>query len=145
MLAGTVAYSKNSTVPSLIQKGKQVESNQETSHKTLNSLPASSVKSAGKMGTIKSSIEGEFDTQSDEELSDSLSAQLKVRDSGGEVSSSSSKDVKPGKSGNTISKGQHTQKPYKPEKWMLPHQAEDTLTQLNLAIVSERFLLIYVQ
>lgn len=25
---------------------------------------------------------------------------------------------------------------YKPEKWMLPDQAEDTLTQLNLAIVS---------
>ncbi|XP_059460012.1 uncharacterized protein LOC132189330 isoform X3 [Corylus avellana] len=29
----------------------------------------------------------------------------------------------------------HSKEQYKPEKWMLPDQAEDTLTQLNLAIV----------
>lgn len=31
----------------------------------------------------------------------------------------------------------HSKEQYKPEKWMLPDQAEDTLTQLNLAIVSQ--------
>lgn len=29
-----------------------------------------------------------------------------------------------------------SQSQYKPEKWMLPNQSEDSLSQLNLAIVS---------
>lgn len=46
-------------------------------------------------------------------------------------------DVRSGipKNGNT--KGSSSQVNYKPEKWMLPRDAEDKLTQLNLAIVGE--------
>ncbi|KAI9127248.1 hypothetical protein K1719_001807 [Acacia pycnantha] len=129
---------------SLVQKGRHdsfaksklsedVLFNREISDKTLGSLPASS--GVGKMSKIKSSNDDEFDIQSSEELSDSLSGRLKVRDSGSEIDCSSSKDVRPGKSENTISKEPHPQLPYKPEKWMPPQQAEDTLTQLNLAVV----------
>lgn len=43
------------------------------------------------------------------------------------------------KSGNakSVSGGKvSTELPYKPEKWMLPDQSEDKLSQLNLAIVN---------
>ncbi|XP_028783872.1 HBS1-like protein isoform X2 [Neltuma alba] len=141
---------------SSVQKGKgdsfklsnDVAFDQKISHKTSGSLPASSAMGESKMSKIKSTHDGKIDIQSSEELSDSLSALMKVRDSHGEIYSSSSKDVRPQrssdnmavdvrtkKSDNTISKGPHPQVPYKPEKWMLPQQAEDTLTQLNLAVV----------
>ncbi|XP_060972813.1 uncharacterized protein LOC115725432 isoform X1 [Cannabis sativa] len=44
-------------------------------------------------------------------------------------------EVKTGKSNNVKSKKTQSQIQYKPEKWMLPDQAKDTLIQLNLAIV----------
>lgn len=144
---------------SLVQKGRQdsfaeskpsrdVAFNLKTSNKTSGSLPASSAKGKGKMSEIKSSNDRKIDIQSSEELSDSLSALMKVGDSGSEIYCSSSKDVRPEsssenmavdvrtrKSDNTISKRSHPQMPYKPEEWVLPQQDEDTLTQLNLAVV----------
>lgn len=61
--------------------------------------------------------------------------------------SSSSKnmslDAKSGQSNNANSRGSHLQADYKPEKWMLPDEAVDTLTQLNLAIVSHVILVLY--
>ncbi|XP_021834775.1 HBS1-like protein isoform X1 [Prunus avium] len=44
-------------------------------------------------------------------------------------------DARSGSSNNVNVRGSHSQADYKPEKWMLPDQAVDTLTQLNLAIV----------
>ncbi|BFG18692.1 hypothetical protein CerSpe_049650 [Prunus speciosa] len=44
-------------------------------------------------------------------------------------------DARSGSSNNVNVRGSHSQGDYKPEKWMLPDQAVDTLTQLNLAIV----------
>ncbi|XP_062078801.1 uncharacterized protein LOC133783260 isoform X3 [Humulus lupulus] len=44
-------------------------------------------------------------------------------------------DGRTGKSNNVNSRKAHSQMQYKPEKWMLPDQAKDTLIQLNLAIV----------
>ncbi|CAL2234522.1 unnamed protein product [Prunus armeniaca] len=44
-------------------------------------------------------------------------------------------DARSGSSNNVNVRGSHSQAEYKPEKWMLPDQAVDTLTQLNLAIV----------
>ena len=49
-----------------------------------------------------------------------------------------------GNSDNTNAKGTRSHVSYKPEKWMLPQQAEDTLTQLNLAIVCKWPILLYV-
>ncbi|KAF7815253.1 HBS1-like protein isoform X1 [Senna tora] len=87
---------------------------------------------------MKSSKEGKINIQSSEEISGSLTALLKVRDSDDE----SSKDVKPQsssnnteKSDNPSAKGSGSHVCYRPEKWMLPQQAEDSLTQLNLAVV----------
>ncbi len=51
-------------------------------------------------------------------------------------------DVGSGFSNNVNARGTHSLAEYKPEKWMLPDQAEDTLTQLNLAIVSQSFILV---
>ncbi|ONI34078.1 hypothetical protein PRUPE_1G461200 [Prunus persica] len=44
-------------------------------------------------------------------------------------------DARSGSSNNVNVRGSHSQADYKPENWMLPDQAVDTLTQLNLAIV----------
>lgn len=44
-------------------------------------------------------------------------------------------NAKPGSSKTVRNRGAASQDKYKPEKWMLPDQAEDGLTQLNLAIV----------
>lgn len=146
---------------SLVQKGRQdsladsknskiVAVDLETKNKTSNSLLESSAKGKGKkVNKTKSSEEGRNNIQSNEEMSSSLSAQIKVRDSDDEINGSSSKDVKPqssfnkavdvrsGKSDNTNAKGPGPHLPYKPEKWMLPQQAEDALTQLNLAVVRQ--------
>ncbi|XP_004292888.1 PREDICTED: elongation factor 1-alpha-like isoform X2 [Fragaria vesca subsp. vesca] len=46
-----------------------------------------------------------------------------------------SSDARSGPSKITNSRGSHSRADYKPEKWMLPDEAVDTLTQLNLAIV----------
>lgn len=52
-------------------------------------------------------------------------------------------DAKSGHSNNANSRGSHSQADYKPEKWMLPDEGVDTLTQLNLAIVSHLILVLY--
>ena len=98
---------------------------------------------------IKSLKNGTIDIQSSKEKSGSLSALSKVKESD-ENRFSSTKDGKPesissnfsmtvdvrsGNSDNTNAKKPRSHVSYKPEKWMLPQQAEDTLTQLNLAIV----------
>ncbi|VVA14961.1 PREDICTED: HBS1 [Prunus dulcis] len=44
-------------------------------------------------------------------------------------------DARSGSSNNVNVRESHSQAEYKPENWMLPDQAVDTLTQLNLAIV----------
>lgn len=137
---------------SLVHKGRQdtLAEGKLSSDKTSDSLSASSAKGKNKkVNKIKSSKEGTIDIQSSEEISGSLTAKLKVRDNGDEINCSSSKDVKPqstfnnmaidvrsGKSDNTNASGPRPHVAYKPEKWMLPQQSEDTLTQLNLAIVS---------
>lgn len=41
---------------------------------------------------------------------------------------------------NVNARGTRSQSEYKPEKWMLNDQAEDTLIQLNLAIVSQSLI-----
>ncbi|KAM5565356.1 elongation factor 1-alpha [Rosa sericea] len=46
-----------------------------------------------------------------------------------------SSDARSGHSKIVSSRGSHSRADYKPEKWMLPDEAVDTLTQLNLAIV----------
>lgn len=45
-----------------------------------------------------------------------------------------------GFSNNVNARGTRSQLEYKPEKWMLNDQAEDTLIQLNLAIVSQSLI-----
>ncbi|XP_050363462.1 uncharacterized protein LOC126782288 isoform X2 [Argentina anserina] len=50
-------------------------------------------------------------------------------------SSNVSSDARSGHSKITNSRGSHSKADYKPEKWMLPDEAVDTLTQLNLAVV----------
>lgn len=45
-----------------------------------------------------------------------------------------------GLSNNVNARGTRSQSEYKPEKWMLNDQAEDTLIQLNLAIVSQSLI-----
>lgn len=54
-----------------------------------------------------------------------------------------SSDARSGPSKITNSRGSHSRADYKPEKWMLPDEAVDTLTQLNLAIVSLLILVLY--
>lgn len=51
-------------------------------------------------------------------------------------------DARSGSSNNVNVRGSHSQADYKPEKWMLPDQAVDTLTQLNLAIVSHLIMVL---
>lgn len=51
-------------------------------------------------------------------------------------------DVGSGSSNNVHSRVTCSNAEYKTEKWMLPDQAEDTLTQLNLAIVSRPLILV---
>lgn len=52
-------------------------------------------------------------------------------------------DARSGHSKIVSSRGSHSRADYKPEKWMLPDKAVDTLTQLNLAIVSLLILVLY--
>jgi hypothetical protein len=54
-------------------------------------------------------------------------------------------DVGSGFSNNVNARVNHLKAQYKLEKWMFPDQAEDTLTQLNLAIVSQPLIKLYVQ
>jgi hypothetical protein len=54
-------------------------------------------------------------------------------------------DVGFGFSNNVNARVTHSKAQYKPEKWMLLDQAKDTLTQLNLAIVSQPLIQSYVQ
>ncbi|XP_027348651.1 HBS1-like protein isoform X2 [Abrus precatorius] len=81
-----------------------------------------------------------IDLQTRGKTSKSLPESL-PKDKDGKPESSSSSidnmvlDVRSGTSENTNAKGHRSQVSYKLEKWMLPQQAEDTLTQLNLAIV----------
>ena len=58
-------------------------------------------------------------------------------------SSNVSSDARSGPSKITNSRGSHSGADFKPEKWMLPDEAVDTLSQLNLAIVSLLFLIVY--
>ncbi|KAI4358066.1 hypothetical protein L6164_001970 [Bauhinia variegata] len=44
-------------------------------------------------------------------------------------------DVRSGRLDESNAKGPRPHVPYRPEKWMFPQQSEDTLTQLNLAVV----------
>ncbi|KAK7359161.1 hypothetical protein VNO77_01109 [Canavalia gladiata] len=121
------------------------------SGKTSNSLSESLTKDKGdNINKINSSKNGTIDTESSKKKSANSSALPKVKESD-KISLSSIKDGKPesisssfnnmapnvrsGNSDNTNAKGPRTQVSYKPEKWMLPQQAEDKLTQLNLAIV----------
>ncbi|KAH1250871.1 hypothetical protein AAZX31_05G152600 [Glycine max] len=134
---------------------KNVAIDLQTSGKTSNSLPESLSKDKGNnINKINSLKNGTIDIQSSKEKSGSLSALSKVKESDN-ISFSSIKDGKPesisssfnnmalnvrsgnssGNSDNTNAKGTRSHVSYKPEKWMLPQQAEDTLTQLNLAIV----------
>nr|KYP38085.1 HBS1-like protein [Cajanus cajan] len=130
---------------------KNVAIDLQISGKTLNSLPESLSKDKGNnINKINSSKNGTIDIQSSKEKSGSLSASTKIKESD-KISLSSIKDGKPesnsssfnnmvldvrsGNSSSTNAKGSHSHVSFKPEKWMLPQQAEDTLTQLNLAIV----------
>jgi elongation factor 1 alpha-like protein len=54
-------------------------------------------------------------------------------------------DVGSGFSNNVNARVNHSKAQYKPEKWMLPDQAEDILTQLNLVIVSQPLIQSYFQ
>lgn len=46
-------------------------------------------------------------------------------------------DARSGNPNNVNARKANSHKQYKPENWMLPDQAEDSLIQLNLAIVSK--------
>ena len=56
--------------------------------------------------------------------------------------SNMSLDVRSGNPNNVNARKATSNKQYKPEKWMLYNEAEDTLIQLNLAIVSKTVLVI---
>ncbi|XP_027918824.1 elongation factor 1-alpha isoform X3 [Vigna unguiculata] len=129
---------------------KNVATGLQASGKTSNSLPGSLPKDKGEnINKINSLKNGTIDIQSSKEKSGSSSALSKVKESDknsfpsakdGKPESISSNfnmtaDVRSGNSDNTNAKKPHSRVSYKPEKWMLPQQAEDTLTQLNLAIV----------
>lgn len=131
---------------------KNVASDLETSGNTSNNLSVSLPKGKGNNAKkINSSKNGTVDIQSSKEKSGSSSALSKVKDS--DEITSSIKDGKPenisssfnnmvldvrsGNSDNTHAKRPRPQVSYKPEKWMLSQQAEDTLTQLNVAIVCQ--------
>ncbi|ESW31507.1 hypothetical protein PHAVU_002G243900 [Phaseolus vulgaris] len=129
---------------------KNIATDVQTSGKTSNSLPESLPKDKGEnINKIKSLKNGTIDIQSSKEKSGSLSALSKVKESDknsfssikdgkqGSISSNFNMtvDVRSGNSGHTNAKEPRSHVSYKPEKWMLPQQAEDTLTQLNLAIV----------
>jgi len=131
---------------------KNIATDVQTSGKTSNSLPESLPKDKGEnINKIKSLKNGTIDIQSSKEKSGSLSALSKVKESDknsfssikdgkqGSISSNFNMtvDVRSGNSGHTNAKEPRSHVSYKPEKWMLPQQAEDTLTQLNLAIVCE--------
>ncbi|XP_004504249.1 uncharacterized protein [Cicer arietinum] len=149
-------------VSSLMQKNKQgsaaknklsknVDIDLEIIGKTLNNLSASLPKDKGdNANKINSSKNGTNGIQSSKEKSGTLSALPKVEESDklilssmkdrkSESGSSSFNhmvlDISSGNSDNTNAKGPHQQVSYKPEKWMIPQHSEETLTQLNLAIV----------
>ncbi|KAK7275328.1 hypothetical protein RIF29_16441 [Crotalaria pallida] len=130
---------------------KTAASGLETSGNTSNSLSASLAESKGNnVKKINSSKNGAVDIQSSKEKSGGSSALAKINDIV-EIGSSSIKDgkrenlssgfdnmvldVRSGNSDDTNAKGPRPQVSYKPEKWMLSQQADDALTQLNLAIV----------
>ncbi|XP_052727923.1 uncharacterized protein LOC108345637 isoform X2 [Vigna angularis] len=130
---------------------KNVATGLQASGKPSNSLSESLPKDKGEnINKINSLKSGTIDIQLSKEKSGSLSALSKVKESDknsfhsikdGKVESISSNfnnmtaDVRSGNSDNANAKKPHSRVSYKPEKWMLPQQAEDTLTQLNLAIV----------
>ncbi|KAL1328820.1 hypothetical protein AAHE18_13G399400 [Arachis hypogaea] len=96
---------------SLMQKGRQDRS----AESKLSKKPAVHLETSDKTSNVNKK-NGTLDIRSSKGKAGSSSAMPEVKD-------------------NTNSKGSHPQVSYKPEKWMLPQQAEDTLTQLNLAIV----------
>ncbi|KAI5384821.1 uncharacterized protein LOC127101066 isoform X1 [Lathyrus oleraceus] len=130
---------------------KNVEIDLETIGETLNSLSTFLPKDKGDNAKkINSSKNGTNGIQSSKEYSSRSSTLPKVEESdklslssnkdGNSESASSSfnhtvLDVKSGNFDKTTSKAPHQQVSYTPEKWMLPQHSEDTLTQLNLAIV----------
>ncbi|RDX95441.1 HBS1-like protein, partial [Mucuna pruriens] len=148
-LSSLMRKSRNSSAESKLSKNVAIDL--QKSGKTSNSLPESLSKDKGdNINKINSSKNGTIDIQSSKEKSDSLSALSKIKQSDN-ISFSSIKDGKPesisssfnnmvldvrsGNLDNTNAKEPRSHVSYKPEKWMLPQQAEDALTQLNLAIV----------
>lgn len=115
---------------------KNVAINLQTSGKTSNNLPESLSKDKGdNINKTSSSKNGTIDIRSSKDgKPESISSSF----------NSMALDVRSGNSDNANAKGPHSHVSYKPEKWMLPQQAEDTLTQLNLAIVCEWPILLYV-
>ncbi|KAJ7968820.1 Elongation factor 1-alpha [Quillaja saponaria] len=124
---------------------KNVAVNMEASRKILASMPKKKHDNVNETSNPKSST---VTIQSIEERLDSSLTLPKVRDSVHEINPSSNKESKPqnlasnfnnialnARSGSNKAKGASLHKSYKPEKWMLPQQDGDTLTQLNLAIV----------
>ncbi|RYR16754.1 hypothetical protein Ahy_B03g061659 isoform A [Arachis hypogaea] len=130
---------------SLMQKGRQDRS----AESKLSKKPAVHLETSDKTSNVNKK-NGTLDIRSSKGKAGSSSAMPEVKGidainfssikegKSESLSSSFNKiavDVRSGISDNTNSKGSHPQVSYKPEKWMLPQQAEDTLTQLNLAIV----------
>ncbi|XP_016191301.1 HBS1-like protein isoform X1 [Arachis ipaensis] len=130
---------------SLMQKGRQDRS----AESKLSKKPAVHLETSDKTSNVNKK-NGTLDIRSSKGKAGSSSAMPEVKGSDAinfssikdgkseSLSSSFNKiavDVRSGSSDNTNSKGSRPQVSYKPEKWMLPQQAEDTLTQLNLAIV----------
>ena len=140
---------------SLMRKSKQDSFAESKPSKNV----AAHLETSGKTSNVNNK-NGTVDIQSSKGKSGSSSAMPKVKDSD-ETSFSTIKDRKPeslsssfnnmvvdvrsGNSNNTNTKGPRPQVSYEPEKWMLPQQAEDTLTQLNLAIVCQWTILLNVQ
>ncbi|CAI8618747.1 unnamed protein product [Vicia faba] len=129
---------------------KNVEIDMKTFGETLNSLSFLPKDKGDDTKKIDSSKNGTNGIQSSKEYFSRLSALPKVEESdklslssnndGNSESASSSfnhtvLNVKSGNFDKTTSKAPHQQVSYTPEKWMLPQHSEDTLTQLNLAIV----------
>jgi len=97
-------------------------------------------------------------TQSSDETSDSISSTPKGKDKSVDYSSSStnrgeslgltgnlnevSLSDKSGKSYKASAKRHKSSAQYQPDKWMLPSKSENSLTQLNLAIVSGTWILV---
>lgn len=132
--------SKNSSI-SIQSSGETSKSSSSMKQKGKYKNADASIQSSGKTSECSSSLmpKGKHISLDDNSLSSFIVSEPHRLTSNLKMISLSDKsqDVT---SDNAIKAKSHKQ--YEPDKWMLPDKAEDKLTQLNLAIVSQTFFLV---